>query len=89
MTMRFERFEHAQSVVMDGEWIIVNTSNGVVTQLNEVGGWVWSCLERGEDVEGLADRIQARYNVSRQAAIQDLQAFLERLIQIGLVKNPA
>lgn len=87
MTMRFERMNHAQSFVMDGERIIVDTEHGVVTQLNEVGGFVWECLERGAEMEELVNSVLERYEISRQQVVQDIVPFVESLIQLRLIRD--
>ena len=90
MTAAFERTEHAKSVVMDGEWMIVEAERGVVAQVNEFGGFVWECLEKQAlDIGQLTEAVQARYEIGREAAERDVAFFLQQLAEIGFVRSKA
>jgi hypothetical protein len=41
----FIRKEEYEVIELDGEWIILNSSDFMVTSLNEVGGYCWSLLQ--------------------------------------------
>lgn len=48
--------------------------------LSETGYFLWKAIESGTDtVEGLADALCAEYDVSREQAMKDTQAFLDGL----------
>lgn len=87
MTERYERLGHAQAVVIDDDCLILDTSNGVVTRTNEVGGFVWGCLEEKLSLAELARAVEQKYDVSNHAVMQDIVPFLSQLVQIGLVRN--
>ena len=55
---------------------------GMLT-LNETGVLLWNALEKGGDREALAAALTAEYDVSREAALQDVDAFLEKLKEVG------
>ena len=59
--------------------------NGMLT-LNESGVLLWQTLEKGGDLEALADALMAEYIVDRKDALADAEAFLEKLRKVGCVE---
>ena len=59
--------------------------NGMLT-LNESGVLLWQALEKGGDLEALADALMAEYIVDRKDALADAEAFLEKLRKVGCVE---
>lgn len=60
--------------------------NGMVT-LNESGAFLWRQLEQGATRETLADALTAEYDVSREEALADIDAFLASLAPVGCVEE--
>ena len=56
--------------------------NGMLT-LNETGAVLWQALEKGGDVQDLANALTAEYDVSAEQAKQDVEAFMAKLQQAG------
>ena len=59
--------------------------NGMLT-LNESGALLWKALEQGGDREALADALLAEYDVSREVALADVDAFLGKLVSAGCLE---
>ena len=59
--------------------------NGMLT-LNESGAILWQALEKGGDREALADALLAEYEVDRATALADVDEFLKKLKDAGIVK---
>lgn len=59
--------------------------NGMLT-LNEAGALLWQALEKGGDREALADALMAEYIVDRAQALADVDAFLEKLREVGCLE---
>ena len=59
--------------------------NGMLT-LNESGAQLWRVLEQGGDREALADALAAQYEVDREEALADVDAFLAKLQQTGCLE---
>ena len=59
--------------------------NGMLT-LNESGAMLWQALERGADREKLVDTLLAEYDVSREVAVSDVDAFLRKLVDAGCLE---
>ena len=60
--------------------------NGMVT-LNESGAFLWRQLEQGATRETLADALTAEYDVSREDALADIDAFLASLAPVGCIEQ--
>lgn len=60
--------------------------NGMLT-LNDSGAELWRRLEQGGDREDLADALTVEYNVTREQALADVDAFLEKLLRVGCVET--
>lgn len=59
--------------------------NGIIT-LNESGALLWKALERGADLQALADVLCAEYEVDRATAEADAEEFLNRLAAAGCLE---
>ena len=63
----------------------VKDFNGVIN-LNETGAFLWKLLEKGNDHEGLKNALLEEYNVQEAVAEKDVKAFMNKLMEAGLVK---
>lgn len=59
--------------------------NGMLT-LNESGAILWRALEEGGDREAMANALMAEYVVDRLQALEDADAFLEKLREYGCLE---
>lgn len=57
---------------------------GMLT-LNESGAMLWRILEQTGDPQALVDALTAEYDVSEEQARCDVDAFLNKLVQIGCI----
>ena len=60
--------------------------SGMLT-LNESGAMLWRVLEQGADREKLTAALLDEYEVSRQQAMADVDAFLNKLLQAGCLEE--
>lgn len=58
--------------------------SGMLT-LNETGAMLWRVLERTSDPKALVEALISEYDVSEEQAQSDVNAFLDKLIQVGCV----
>ncbi len=69
-----------------GEYIIIPTGrtalefNGLIT-VNEVGMELWKMLQEDVTFDNLLNGILEEYDVDENAAREDIQEFLDRLVQ--------
>lgn len=54
--------------------------------LSESGALLWNELEKGADIEALADVLTESYDVERSAAIADIEKFLAGLKKQGALE---
>lgn len=75
-----------------GESILVPTAqgageyNGLIT-LNEVGGFIYDLLQDTVDVNELAEKVAAEFEVDSETARKDTEAFLQKLQNHGVILN--
>ena len=60
--------------------------NGMVT-LNESGAFLWRRMEQGTTREALADALTGEYDVSREEALADVDAFIAALMPVGCIEE--
>ena len=54
--------------------------------LSESGALLWKAMEQGATAEQLTDLLTAEYEIDRETAAQDVQAFLDGLRQQGALR---
>lgn len=73
-----------------GEYVLVPvgatalTLNGLVT-VNEVGAFLWERLPDAADAAALVDAVTAEYDVTREQAAADVEEFLQKLREVGII----
>lgn len=73
-----------------GDYIIIPTGktvlefNGLIT-VNDVGVDIWNMLQEDVTFEDLVQGILAEYDVEEEVAREDIQEFLDTLIQGGIL----
>ena len=80
------------SEIIDGEVIIMSLKTGNYYSSDKVGAEVWSWIEDGRTEDEIHRVAASRYRASPQKIREDLSAFLDLLLQHGLVReapNPA
>lgn len=83
----FIRTSEAEAVEMDNEWVILHADQFTVTKLNEVGGLCWGLLGVPQSLEGLAEEVYKHYDIGENDAIADVRVFLDKLLEIGLIRH--
>lgn len=73
------------SRTFDGETVIVNTSENVVTMLNEVGSRIWELADGSQSIDEIVTQIVGEYNVELADAKIAVERFVQELETKGLV----
>lgn len=60
--------------------------NGLMS-LNGSGALLWQTLEKGSDLQGLADALVAEYEVDRETALADAEEFLATVRKAGCLEG--
>ena len=71
--------------VYDGEAVIVSPEDSTLHTLNEVGTLVWEAADGRTSLAAIAARICERYEVDAPAAAHDVDAFVDALLERGLI----
>jgi len=73
-------------------WAVLPTAadtlnfDGMLT-LNDSGAMLWQKLEQGADRDGLVEALLEEYEVSREQAQSDVDAFLATLAEAGCLEK--
>lgn len=71
----------------ENEAVLLNLESGRYYSMNAVGSRIWSLLsERPRTLEELLTNITDEYQISREAAGQDIQALIQDLVKNGLLE---
>lgn len=78
------------ATVVDGQAVIVMADTGQLTILNEVGTRIWEMSDGNHSIEEIIQAIMEEYEVTPEAAQQDAEEFLNRLVEIQAIelRNP-
>jgi hypothetical protein len=72
--------------VMNGETVMLSVHNGKYYNLGKTGGAIWNLIRVESSVNDVIDALTAEYEVDRTACESEVIAFIEQLIEQGLVK---
>lgn len=75
--------------VMDGEAIIINLTNGMYYSMDQVGGLLWTLIERGQNISEMVDAVVDAYDVDAERVRPDLERLLAELLEEQLVVDTA
>jgi len=77
--------ERTVSRIVDGETVIVQPGQGMVTITNETGSLVWDHLKGGCMVQDLVDKVCQEFDVAVEQAGCDVMGFLDELLSHQLI----
>lgn len=58
-----------------------------IMSVNETGAFLWHLLETGAEKEDLIGRLTEEYDVSAETAAKDVDAFVQKLRETGLIEE--
>lgn len=70
------------------EVVLLDVQGGEYHGLNDVGSHMWKALEESPDVQTAYARLCDIYEVDEETLLNDLAAFVARLITLGLLATP-
>lgn len=77
------------SEVIDGEAVIMDMSNGRYFSCRDLGGEIWSMIEKGSSRPQIARSVLGRYAVEPEVFSEALEDFLKALSDNGLIREGA
>ena len=83
--VRPRQAEASASRIIDGEVLIVQSDEGFVSVLNDVGTLVWELCDGTRTVADIIEAVCREYDVTEETARTDTLEFLRELDEKGLV----
>ncbi len=79
---------HVVSRDVDGEAVLVEPQNAMVSVISDVGTTIWGRIDGQRTVGDIVETIMADYDVSRDQAMSDAKDFLADLLDKALITVP-
>ncbi len=73
--------------IIDNEGVVILQEAGEVLILNEVGTRILELAEDPITVHQIMDQLHSEFEVSRSLLETEVRAFLDRLLEIGVLEN--
>ena len=67
--------------------VLIDTEKALLHELNPVGSRIWSLCDGAHPSDEIATILSDEFDVSMQEAKGDLEKFLSRLAQVGLIER--
>lgn len=83
----YSRLPEFVSTDMDGETVLMSIAHGSYFGIGGIGTLIWEKLESPQTEDTLVDQIRAEFDVAEQECRRDVQAFLTKLVENGLIQN--
>jgi hypothetical protein len=83
---RVEKGDDVIYQALQNEIVLLNIKNQQYFGLDDVGSDMWKLLVEHGDVETVADRLSAEYDVDRATLREDLEVLIRNLMAAGLLK---
>lgn len=83
--------QQQSSSVLGNETIILNYEAGNYYELNEIGGFIWSLLQKRQvlSVEKIKEQLLEEFDVNESVCQQELMSFLGNLFDENLIEITA
>lgn len=72
---------------MNGSAVMMDIMTGKYYNLGEVGGRIWELLEEPATVAALVGKLTAEYDVPAEKCRADIEPFLNKLLERGLLEQ--
>jgi hypothetical protein len=73
------------TATVDDALVMMSLEKGAYYGLDDIGSQIWEMLDEPTRVDALCDALMARYDVSRAQCEEDVLAFLQDLLDEGMV----
>jgi hypothetical protein len=71
-----------------GDDVVVIKDNGLATHvLNKTAAFIWESCDGKNDIDEITARLCQRFEVSADVAGQDVSELIERLTEVGIIKQ--
>jgi hypothetical protein len=73
--------------IIEGEAVILSMDSKVLRGLNPVGSRIWELIDGQRSLEEIIGTIVQEFDVTPTTAAQDVRAFIQELLDRGLVSQ--
>jgi len=75
-----------------GKYVVVPVGIGTnefkgMVQMNKIGAFLWNSLEQEQTSEELVQKILAKYDVTEEQAVLDVEKFIGELLNAGILEQ--
>jgi hypothetical protein len=70
---------------MGGEKVMMNIDNGKYYNLGEIGGDIWTLIEKSISVQEVVEALLTEYQVEREDCVEQVLTFLQQLYNEKLI----
>jgi len=84
---RLRRTVDQVNVMLDDSIVIMKLADSSYFELNAVGVRIWELLEQPADAEALVATLLTEYDVDEQTCRDEVQAWLSKMQEFGLVET--
>ncbi len=84
--LKVRRSQNCLGVEIEGNLIILNTSNGIYFELNPTAKIVWELIEKESEIEKIIDHIISEYEIDEQLAEKEILNFIKKSIEQEIIK---
>ena len=85
----FRRRSDVRFRIIDGEAVVLRQEAGETLVINEVGARILQLLDRGEDLEEVAEKLVQEFEVEPERVLEDVHDFAQQLVTAGVVETGA
>jgi hypothetical protein len=78
--------KHVLVRVFENESVLLNLESENYHGLDDVGSRMWQALSESKTIQDAYEKLQSQYDVDAATLQKDLNEFVERLVQRGLVE---
>lgn len=75
-----------------GKYVVVPVGTGTnefkgMVQMNKIGAFLWSSLDKDQTLEELVQKILEKYDVTEEQAVIDVEKFIGELLNAGILEK--
>lgn len=85
-TIFYQRRDDLTAVSMDDETVMMDLDSGAYFGLNGSAGLLWETLATPQNADSLSQHLLAHYQVDAATSLRDVEAFLAKLVDKGLIR---
>lgn len=84
---RIEIAPHVHFTEVEGDYVLMDTKQGVYLGLDPVASHIWQSLSEHGDLDRAAQAVCERFEVEEDRAAADVKAWTDELVRRGLVRR--